>query len=96
MYFNNHMRSLHKVKAPKPPRSVLAVEIRNFLKYYYNNICENPTLNEIKEIADDFQVKKEKIYWWFFGYRRKNKTKSLGKALHQKSRSGEKCKITTE
>ena len=61
MYFNNHMRSLHKVKAPKPPRSVLAVEIRNFLKYYYNNICENPTLNEIKEIADDFQVKKERF-----------------------------------
>ena len=86
MFFNNHMRSVHKVKIAKPKRNVLPPDVRNFMRYYYYHICQNPTLEEIKELSKDFQVKKEKIYWWFFNYRRKNKTKPVSKPQQQESK----------
>ena len=73
MFYNNHMRSVHKVKTSKRARCVMSVDIRNFLKHYYSHICENPTLDEIKVIAEDLGVKKENIYWWFVNYRRHSK-----------------------
>ena len=77
MFFNNHMRTVHGVKVNSSQRSGLPADIKRFLKYYYYHICENPTLEEIKELSDDLEVKKEKIYWWFFNQRRKNKPGKL-------------------
>ena len=77
MFFNNHMRAVHGVEVVKSRRGVLPADIKRFLKYYYYHICENPTLDEIKELSEDLKVKKEKIYWWFFNHRRKNKPGKL-------------------
>ena len=73
MFYNNHMRSIHCAKVNTIPRSVLAPDIKKFLEYYFHHICANPTLGEIKELSDDLEVKKEKIYWWFVNYRKKSK-----------------------
>ena len=71
------MRTVHSVKVNSSQRSVLPADIKRFLRYYYYHICENPTLDEIKELSEDLEVKKEKIYWWFFNHRRKNKPGKL-------------------
>ena len=67
------MRMVHRVKVNTIQRSVLADDIKNFLEYYFHHICTNPTLDEIRELSEDIEVKKEQIYWWFVNYRKRNK-----------------------
>ena len=81
------MRSVHKVKPGKSPRCGLPVDNRNFLIYYYDHICDNPTLDEIKVIAEDLQVKKETIYWWFVNYRKRSKKRMQKSEEIRKNRS---------
>ena len=71
MFFNNHMRIVHGVKVSNSRQGALPLHIKTFLNYYYYHICEKPSLEEIKELSEDLEVKKEQIYWWFFNQRRK-------------------------
>ena len=73
MFFNNHMRAAHRVKVNTIQRGVLPKDITKFLEYYFHHICGNPSLDEIKELSEDLEVKKEKIYWWFVNYRKRDK-----------------------
>lgn len=85
MFFNKHMRAVHKVKADKMTRCVLKPPIVGFLKYYYDHICERPELAKIKELAKVLDVKKEKIYWWFFNQRQRGKKSRKHKSVDNKN-----------
>ena len=71
MFFNNHMRNVHSIKKKCKERILLNKKAKDFLDGYYTNICEEPSLDEIKELAKFLDVKKECVYWWFFNRRRK-------------------------
>lgn len=86
MFFNNHMRTAHKKRVGRSPQPRLSREIKNFLKHYFYHICDKPTLEEIKILAEDLEVKKEKIYWWFFNYRRIG-VRGLKKPLNSEAKS---------
>ena len=87
MFFNNHMRAAHQVKVNTSQRGVLADDIKKFLEYYFHHICANPTLDEIRELSEDLEVKKEQIYWWFVNYRKRNKKHMQKCKVIRKNRS---------
>ena len=93
MFFNNHMRTAHNIKVVKSRRSVLKPHTVDYLKYYYYHISDNPTLDEIKELSKELDLKKEKIYWWFFNYRQARKKHQKSKKIEQKECSSATGKI---
>ena len=73
MFLNNHRRSVHKQKVTKKPRTLLTSVEKTFLKYYFKDVCKNPTLDEIKHLSTFLNIKKESAYWWFFNQIKKEK-----------------------
>ena len=72
MFYNNHMRSVHGVKTTHL-RKRLKNDVKTCLEEYYYRVCDRPTLNEIKYLAEELDVEKEAVYWWFVN-RRKSKS----------------------
>ena len=87
MFFNNHMRAVHQVKVNTIQRDALPKDITKFLEYYFHHICANPTLDEIRELSEDLEVKKEQIYWWFVNYRKRDKKHMQKCKVIRKNRS---------
>ena len=67
------MRTVHKLMVDKGSESNLKEKHRNFLKIYFQTICDRPNLEEIKNVAQFLDVEKESVYWWFFNQRCKQK-----------------------
>jgi hypothetical protein len=67
------MRTRHNVKCERKSVTRLSKRSKTFLEDYFECICNQPSLQEIEELAKFINVKKEIVYWWFTNKRRKQK-----------------------
>ena len=75
MFFHNHLRDVHGIPTKKSKRTSLGKTNRALLESYYYNVCKRPTLEEIENVANFLEIKKETVYWWFVN-RNKRKQKA--------------------
>ena len=87
MFYNNHMRSIHKSKVGVKPRAKITLEQYKVLSSYFKHMCDHPTLNEIKELGEILGLKKETIYWWFFNERKTGRRGNGGQKSHKRRAS---------
>ena len=83
MFFHNHLRDVHGIPTKKSKRTSLGTMNKALLETYYHNISKRPTLEEIENVAEFLDIKKETAYWWFVN-RNKQKRKAPKTKLSSK------------
>lgn len=84
MFFHNHLRDVHGIHTAQSSRKRLKEKSIKFLDEYRKNICSKPTLDEIEELSDFLNLKKESVYWWFVNRNKKQKAKHHTKSVSVK------------
>ena len=83
MFFHNHLRDVHGIPTKKSKRTSLGTMNKALLETYYHNVSKRPTLEEIENVAEFLDIKKETAYWWFVN-RNKQKRKARKTKLSSK------------
>ena len=73
MFFHNHLRDVHSIPTKKSKRTSLGKTNKAFLQTYYRDISKRPTLEEIENVANFLDIKKENVYWWFVNRNKQNR-----------------------
>ena len=72
MFFHNHLRDVHGIPTKKSKRTSLGKTNVALLESYYHNVSKRPSLEEIENVSEFLDIKKETVYWWFVNRNKQN------------------------